>query len=680
MKTRFSTYTPHVCRALCMMALCGLTWACKDDYTLDDEKPDWLYENIYSLLEKEGTYNNYLRLLEDKDINTEGARDLKEVLSKTGSKTVFVANDDAWNQFVESLETSLTAFIASGMSTRTVGDGRTNMEQGTWWAGKRGPNLLSGGSDAFGGWASGVDNSEFKADSACRYELQDIFDIDMGILYGCDVFPLSGDWQRYEGWIADNMTLVMGHLTANWGDVYGFDIPLNIGDHIAKNTMKTLSDGTPVTTPALPPTGSVVADFLVTFVQQEFGDEDYTTAEVDSDGGIANVEVSGTKLGESNNEGLFQPGVSYYSYHLYNLTLSTEDIDKIDEALQKQYGSSYDIHRQEQVRTALALIGRGFAEQYMGRAMYQFKDDGTGTMAYSKDDITHSHDFWTKADIPSKNITGSAIEPLFGDGTSRKPLRLTCSCGNESSLPSYLRALSGYPTGGSPRNYEIEYADCSEKVFNSYSNCLPGDYLVVNKPMSVDDMPVGQTRIGEDDAGEPIYAPVYDVETLRYYSADKHYAVFIGCLDTPLTLSSGQYIGGKTIEGDSIPIYIDMSTLSKYTMYNRGLEYLQKVSADAADTIINFIDVEVDPDASEVDEYNKLAQETTYGVMKYMNGGRMIGGIYLHGEAGSKGSMWIRKNRTIDAWAADPLANDVRVVKFEYLKADTETDTETPSM
>lgn len=99
MKTRFSTYTTHVCRALCMMALCGLTWACKDDYTLDDEKPDWLYENIYSLLEKEGTYNNYLRLLEDKDINTEGARDLKEVLSKTGSKTVFVANDEAWDQF-----------------------------------------------------------------------------------------------------------------------------------------------------------------------------------------------------------------------------------------------------------------------------------------------------------------------------------------------------------------------------------------------------------------------------------------------------------------------------------------------------------------------------------------------------------------------------------------------------
>ncbi|MBR1681916.1 MAG: hypothetical protein IJ700_00885 [Bacteroidaceae bacterium] len=99
MKNRFSTFGSHVLRALCMMALCGTAWSCKDEYTLDDEKPDWLYENIYSYLERKGTFTNYLTLLGDKDINTEGARDLKEVLSQTGSKTVFVADDEAWNQF-----------------------------------------------------------------------------------------------------------------------------------------------------------------------------------------------------------------------------------------------------------------------------------------------------------------------------------------------------------------------------------------------------------------------------------------------------------------------------------------------------------------------------------------------------------------------------------------------------
>lgn len=99
MKNRFSTYATHALRALSIMALCGLSSACKDDYILDDEKPDWLYENIYSYLERKGTFTNYLQLMQDKDINTEGARDLKEVLSKTGSKTVFVANDEAWDKF-----------------------------------------------------------------------------------------------------------------------------------------------------------------------------------------------------------------------------------------------------------------------------------------------------------------------------------------------------------------------------------------------------------------------------------------------------------------------------------------------------------------------------------------------------------------------------------------------------
>ena len=98
MKNRFSSFGTHALRTLCIMALCGTTWACKDEYTLDDEKPEWLSENIYSILENEG-FSNYLKLLDDPAINTEGARNLKEVLGKTGSNTVFAANDAAWEQF-----------------------------------------------------------------------------------------------------------------------------------------------------------------------------------------------------------------------------------------------------------------------------------------------------------------------------------------------------------------------------------------------------------------------------------------------------------------------------------------------------------------------------------------------------------------------------------------------------
>ena len=86
---------------LLLLAACGMTSSCKDEYTLDDEKPSWLQTSIYEGLEKSGNYSYYLRLLADKDVNPTNARPLTEVLSRTGSKTVFVADDDAWKAFFE---------------------------------------------------------------------------------------------------------------------------------------------------------------------------------------------------------------------------------------------------------------------------------------------------------------------------------------------------------------------------------------------------------------------------------------------------------------------------------------------------------------------------------------------------------------------------------------------------
>lgn len=108
MKNLFSTTAKLSTRALCVLVVCGLSWACKDEYLWDDEKPTWLNSSIYESLQ-EGmkdehgnvihSFNNYLKLLEDKDVNPEGVRNLKDVLSKTGSKTVFVADDQAWDAF-----------------------------------------------------------------------------------------------------------------------------------------------------------------------------------------------------------------------------------------------------------------------------------------------------------------------------------------------------------------------------------------------------------------------------------------------------------------------------------------------------------------------------------------------------------------------------------------------------
>ena len=99
MTNRLSKWSRYSSRVVCLLAACGLMYACKDEFILDDEKPSWLNSSIYESLEQKGNFRTYLKLLADKDVNPEGVRPLTDVLSRTGSKTVFVANDSAWDAF-----------------------------------------------------------------------------------------------------------------------------------------------------------------------------------------------------------------------------------------------------------------------------------------------------------------------------------------------------------------------------------------------------------------------------------------------------------------------------------------------------------------------------------------------------------------------------------------------------
>lgn len=101
MKNRSSKMGSKASWMLVLLAACGLTSSCKDEYMYDDEKPSWLNTSIYESLQSSGNYTTYLRLLSDADVNPKNARPLTEVLSRTGSKTVFVANDEAWKKFFE---------------------------------------------------------------------------------------------------------------------------------------------------------------------------------------------------------------------------------------------------------------------------------------------------------------------------------------------------------------------------------------------------------------------------------------------------------------------------------------------------------------------------------------------------------------------------------------------------
>ena len=76
--------------------LCLGLGSCTKDYVVPEgELPSWLGESIYKELQQpqqlEGTFNTYCRLIEDLGY--------AEVLNKTGSKTIFPANDEAFARF-----------------------------------------------------------------------------------------------------------------------------------------------------------------------------------------------------------------------------------------------------------------------------------------------------------------------------------------------------------------------------------------------------------------------------------------------------------------------------------------------------------------------------------------------------------------------------------------------------
>jgi uncharacterized surface protein with fasciclin (FAS1) repeats len=84
--------------------LAGSLWifSCKDDFYEYEVEPEWLGESIYNSLEKNGNFSYYTRLINDVGYTS--------VLSKTGSKTLFVADDAAFERFFQDNPWGVTSY------------------------------------------------------------------------------------------------------------------------------------------------------------------------------------------------------------------------------------------------------------------------------------------------------------------------------------------------------------------------------------------------------------------------------------------------------------------------------------------------------------------------------------------------------------------------------------------
>lgn len=95
----FQRLTRRPLLGLCFAAALAGFQACSDNYDLDEKgnNPSWLGQSIYSELQNPtsgkltGTFTNYLRLVDDLGYT--------ETMQRTGSKTVFAANDEAFERF-----------------------------------------------------------------------------------------------------------------------------------------------------------------------------------------------------------------------------------------------------------------------------------------------------------------------------------------------------------------------------------------------------------------------------------------------------------------------------------------------------------------------------------------------------------------------------------------------------
>lgn len=89
MKNRFGRMGSTLMGALLLLSVSGVTYSCKDD-SLDTQKPSFLGGSIYDELKARG-FSYTVRLIEELGY--------KDVMSQTGSKTLFVASDSAYEEF-----------------------------------------------------------------------------------------------------------------------------------------------------------------------------------------------------------------------------------------------------------------------------------------------------------------------------------------------------------------------------------------------------------------------------------------------------------------------------------------------------------------------------------------------------------------------------------------------------
>lgn len=107
LKSGWRRATVAVALSACLMNFTACT-----KYDLDENDPEGWGASIYSYLAEDGHYTNTVRLIDDLG--------LREVLAKTGSKTMFVADDDAYARFYANNKWGVSSYDGLSLSQKKM--------------------------------------------------------------------------------------------------------------------------------------------------------------------------------------------------------------------------------------------------------------------------------------------------------------------------------------------------------------------------------------------------------------------------------------------------------------------------------------------------------------------------------------------------------------------------------
>jgi uncharacterized surface protein with fasciclin (FAS1) repeats len=112
MKRTRTNFVKQVFYALAIVAGLFLSVSCEDKYPYDDGEPAWLGASIYDYLKNDSNYTYYVKLIKEAGYES--------ILSKTGSKTLFVVSDSAFDEFFKGNEWGVTSFNQLSVAQKTM--------------------------------------------------------------------------------------------------------------------------------------------------------------------------------------------------------------------------------------------------------------------------------------------------------------------------------------------------------------------------------------------------------------------------------------------------------------------------------------------------------------------------------------------------------------------------------